>query len=114
MGSASQDRFRRHGRVRRRSRSVCAELFMNEVLQVTDPAARAHRQPGRLELRAFAGLSLASAAISIDLILPAFGRIRADLNLAPDSAATAGLVTAFFLGMAGGAIPIPPPGRPFW
>jgi DHA1 family bicyclomycin/chloramphenicol resistance-like MFS transporter len=48
---------------------------------------------------------LASAAISIDLILPAFGRIRADLGLAPDSAATAGLVTAFFLGMAVGPIP---------
>jgi DHA1 family bicyclomycin/chloramphenicol resistance-like MFS transporter len=63
------------------------------------------RQPSRLELRAFAGLSMASAAISIDLILPAFGRIRADLGLAPDSAATAGLVTAFFLGMAFGPIP---------
>ena len=49
---------------------------------------------------------MASAAISIDLILPAFGRIRADLGLAPDSAATAGLVTAFFLGMALGPIPL--------
>ena len=63
------------------------------------------REPSRLELRAFAGLSMASAAISIDLILPAFGRIRADLGLAPDSAATAGLVTAIFLGMAFGPIP---------
>ena len=48
---------------------------------------------------------MASAAISIDLILPAFGRIRSDLGLAADSAATAGLVTAFFLGMAVGPIP---------
>lgn len=48
---------------------------------------------------------MASAAISIDLILPAFGRIRTDLGLAPGSAATAGLVTAFFLGMAVGPIP---------
>jgi DHA1 family bicyclomycin/chloramphenicol resistance-like MFS transporter len=63
------------------------------------------RQPSRLELRAFAGLSMASAAISIDLILPAFGRIRSDLGLAPGSAGTAGLVTAFFLGMALGPIP---------
>ncbi len=63
------------------------------------------RQPSRLELRAFAGLSMASAAISIDLILPAFGRIRTDLGLASTSAATAGLVTAFFLGMAVGPIP---------
>jgi DHA1 family bicyclomycin/chloramphenicol resistance-like MFS transporter len=51
-------------------------------------------------------LSLASAAISIDLILPAFSRIRSDLGLAADSAATAGLVTAFFLGMAVGPIPL--------
>ncbi len=48
---------------------------------------------------------MASAAISIDLILPAFGEIRSDLGLAPGSAATAGLVTAFFLGMAVGPIP---------
>ena len=66
----------------------------------------ARREPSRLELRAFAGLSMASAAISIDLILPAFGKIRADLGLAPDSAATAGLVTAIFLGMAVGPIPV--------
>jgi DHA1 family bicyclomycin/chloramphenicol resistance-like MFS transporter len=72
---------------------------------VTATAIAVRRQPSRLELRAFAGLSMASAAISIDLILPAFGRIRTDLGLAPDSAATAGLVTAFFLGMAVGPIP---------
>lgn len=72
---------------------------------MTTTAVDVRRQPSHLELRAFAGLSMASAAISIDLILPAFGRIRADLGLAPDSAATAGLVTAFFLGMAFGPIP---------
>lgn len=72
---------------------------------MTVAAVDVRRQPSRLELRAFAGLSMASAAISIDLILPAFGRIRADLGLAPDSAATAGLVTAIFLGMAFGPIP---------
>ena len=72
---------------------------------MTVVAIDAGRQPSRLELRAFAGLSMASAAISIDLILPAFGRIRSDLGLAPGSAATAGLVTAFFLGMALGPIP---------
>jgi DHA1 family bicyclomycin/chloramphenicol resistance-like MFS transporter len=72
---------------------------------MTAAVVEVRRQPSRLELRAFAGLSMASAAISIDLILPAFGRIRADLGLAPGSAATAGLVTAFFLGMAVGPIP---------
>jgi DHA1 family bicyclomycin/chloramphenicol resistance-like MFS transporter len=74
-------------------------------MQVADAVVKGRREPSRLELRAFAGLSMASAAISIDLILPAFGRIRADLGLAPDSSATAGLVTAFFLGMAVGPIP---------
>jgi len=72
---------------------------------VTDTAVEV-RQPSHLEVRAFTGLSLASAAISIDLILPAFSRIRSDLGLAADSAATAGLVTAFFLGMAVGPIPL--------
>jgi DHA1 family bicyclomycin/chloramphenicol resistance-like MFS transporter len=72
---------------------------------MTAAAVEVRREPSRLELRAFAGLSMASAAISIDLILPAFGRIRADLGLAADSAATAGLVTAIFLGMAFGPIP---------
>jgi DHA1 family bicyclomycin/chloramphenicol resistance-like MFS transporter len=72
---------------------------------VTDTAVEV-RQPSHLEIRAFTGLSLASAAISIDLILPAFSRIRSDLGLAADSAATAGLVTAFFLGMAVGPIPL--------
>ena len=72
---------------------------------MTDTAVEV-RQPSHLEVRAFTGLSLASAAISIDLILPAFSRIRSDLGLAADSAATAGLVTAFFLGMAVGPIPL--------
>jgi len=72
---------------------------------VTDTAVEV-RQPSHLEVRAFTGLSLASAAISIDLILPAFSRIRSDLGLAADSAATAGLVTACFLGMAVGPIPL--------
>jgi hypothetical protein len=62
-------------------------------LPAVDVVARTSRQPSRLELRAFAGLAMASAAISIDLILPAFSRIRSDLGLASNSAATAGLVT---------------------
>ncbi|MGZ4723646.1 MAG: multidrug effflux MFS transporter [Ilumatobacteraceae bacterium] len=72
---------------------------------MTAAVVEVRKEPSRLELRAFAGLSMASAAISIDLILPAFSRIRADLGLVPGSAATAGLVTAFFLGMAVGPIP---------
>jgi MFS transporter, DHA1 family, multidrug resistance protein len=73
---------------------------------MTAPTTVTTRQPSRLELRAFAGLSMASAAISIDLILPAFKRIRVDLGLASGSAATAGLVTAIFIGMALGPLPL--------
>jgi MFS transporter, DHA1 family, multidrug resistance protein len=72
---------------------------------MTTSVVEVRRPTSRLELRAFAGLSMATAAISIDLLLPAFSRIRTDLGLASDSAATAGLVTAFFLGMALGPIP---------
>jgi MFS transporter, DHA1 family, multidrug resistance protein len=72
---------------------------------MTVATAVVSRQPSRLELRAFAGLSMAASAISIDLILPAFKEIRVDLGMAPGSAATAGLITAIFLGMAFGPIP---------
>lgn len=59
-----------------------------------------------LEYRAFLGFAMAGTALSIDLVLPAFARIREDLGLDPDSAATAGLITAFFLGLALGQIPL--------
>lgn len=49
-----------------------------------------------------AGMSL--AALGIDLMLPAFGEIRAAFGLPPDSTAIAGLVTAYFLGLAGGQL----------
>jgi MFS transporter, DHA1 family, multidrug resistance protein len=57
------------------------------------------------EFRAFTGLAMAASALSIDLILPAFGRIRDDLHLSANSAGTAGLITALFVGMALGQIP---------
>ena len=57
------------------------------------------------EHRAFVGLTMASAAISIDLVLPAFARIRHDFGLPDGSAATAGLITWFFLGLACGPVP---------
>jgi DHA1 family bicyclomycin/chloramphenicol resistance-like MFS transporter len=49
-------------------------------------------------------MSMALAALGIDLMLPAFGAIRADLGLAPDSNAVTGLVTAYFLGLALGQL----------
>jgi DHA1 family bicyclomycin/chloramphenicol resistance-like MFS transporter len=43
----------------------------------------------------------ATTALGIDLALPAFSDIRADLGLAPDSNRVALTVTVYFLGMAG-------------
>ncbi len=39
-------------------------------------------------------------ALGIDLMLPAFGAMRASLGLAPDSTAVASLITAYFIGLA--------------
>ncbi len=43
---------------------------------------------------------MASTALGIDLMLPAFGDIREAFGLADDSTAVAGIVTAYFIGMA--------------
>lgn len=61
-------------------------------------------EPGRFELTALLAMSMALAALGIDVMLPAFGAIRADLGLAPDSTAVTGLITAYFLGMAAGQL----------
>lgn len=49
-------------------------------------------------------MSMALAALGIDLMLPAFGDIRADLGLSADSTAVTGLITAYFLGLALGQL----------
>ncbi len=61
---------------------------------------------GAIRFRAFAAMAMAASALSIDSILPAFGAIRTELGLAPGSSATAGLITAFFIGLALGQIPV--------
>ena len=60
---------------------------------------------GSKEFRAFTAMCMAASALSIDLILPAFARIREDLRLGESSAGTAGLITAIFIGLAAGQIP---------
>lgn len=55
---------------------------------------------GRVELTALLALSMALAALGIDMVLPAFAAMRTDLGLAPDSTALAGVVTAYLLGLA--------------
>lgn len=60
-----------------------------------------------LSPREFVGLMatcMAMAALSIDLMLPAFPDIRRDFGLAADSTETSWIVTAFFLGLAGGQL----------
>lgn len=66
--------------------------------------AAARRDPGRIELTALLAMSMALAALGIDLMLPAFGAIRSDLGLAAGSNAVTGLVTAYFLGLALGQL----------
>ena len=45
---------------------------------------------------------MASTAIAIDIMLPAFPEMRAEYGMAPGSADVAWIITAFFLGMAAG------------
>jgi hypothetical protein len=57
----------------------------------------------RLSNRHFTALlsmMMALVALAIDLMLPAFDQIRADLGLAADSPRVAQIITVFFIGMA--------------
>lgn len=45
-------------------------------------------------------MSMALAALGIDIVLPAFGDMRQDFGLAADSTAVAGVVTAYFIGFS--------------
>ena len=62
------------------------------------------RQLGAPQLISLLAFSMALTALGIDLLLPAFGAIRDEFGLAADDNATAGLVTAYFLGLAGGQL----------
>lgn len=62
------------------------------------------RAIGRVELLIMLAMASGLGALGIDLMLPAFDAMRADLGLAPGSNAIAGAVTAYFLGLAGGTV----------
>ena len=62
------------------------------------------RELGATQLIALLAFSMALTALGVDLLLPAFGAIRDELGLAADDNATAGLVTTYFLGLAGGQL----------
>lgn len=69
----------------------------------TDPAAEPTN--GRAEGREFILLItalMATGALAIDLMLPAFPDIRREFGMSPDSAQVGWTVTAFFLGLAVG------------
>jgi MFS transporter, DHA1 family, multidrug resistance protein len=59
---------------------------------------------GRREFVAIVAACQAMAASSIDLMLPAFKKIRADFGLPEDSSRVGWIVTAFFLGVAVGQL----------
>jgi MFS transporter, DHA1 family, multidrug resistance protein len=59
---------------------------------------------GRAELTGLLAMSMALAALGIDLLLPAFPAVREELGLPAGSTAVAGLVTTYFLGLAVGQL----------
>jgi DHA1 family bicyclomycin/chloramphenicol resistance-like MFS transporter len=59
---------------------------------------------GKVEFTALLAGAMALAALGIDLMLPAFDEIRADIGLAEGSNEVTGLVTAYFVGMAFGQL----------
>lgn len=56
---------------------------------------------GTVEFTLLLAATMATTALAIDILLPAFGAIRTDLGLSADSTAVSGLITAFLLGVAG-------------
>lgn len=62
------------------------------------------RRLGRVEFTSLLAMSMALAALGIDMVLPAFSDLRAEFGLAADSTAVAGTITAYFLGLAIGQL----------
>lgn len=61
-------------------------------------------QPGGREFVALVACSSGLAALSIDMLLPAFPEMRADLGLAAGDTAISSVITTFFLGLAAGQL----------
>lgn len=62
------------------------------------------RRLGRIEFTALLAMSMSLAALGTDMMLPAFGVMRADFGLAADSTQVAGVVTTYFFGLALGQV----------
>ncbi len=65
---------------------------------------RDHAGFTRRGLVVFLALTMSLTALGIDLLLPAFPSMRADLGLAPGSTEIAGIITTFFVGLALGQV----------
>lgn len=77
---------------------------MSEPAAVPATHRWGHTVPGRPEFLAIIAMAMALAALGIDTMLPAFDDIRASFGLAPGSNAVAGLITAYFFGLALGQL----------
>lgn len=67
-------------------------------------AGRGQATVGSREFVAIMATCMGMAALSIDLMLPAFADMREAFGLAPDSTAVSWVLTAFFLGLAAGQL----------
>ncbi len=67
---------------------------------MTQPSTVGTGRIGRRELLALLSLTMALTALSIDLMLPAFGEIRAAFGMEPDAPEAAAMVTVFMIGLA--------------
>ncbi len=59
---------------------------------------------GRIEFITMVSMTMALAALAVDITLPAFGDIRSQFGLAPDSNAVAPVITFSFIGLALGQL----------
>ena len=77
-------------------------------MQLTDaaPATSTRKQatPGSREFLGMVALCMAMAAMSIDLLLPAFPEMRDDFGLAPGATEISRVITAFFVGLGFGQL----------
>lgn len=78
---------------------------VRDAVAPTAVAARTRSDAGPRERIFLLAMSMALVALGIDVLLPAFADVRADLGLAPDATAVAGLITAYFVGLAIGQLP---------
>ena len=74
---------------------------MTTLITTTD---RPRSTLGPRELTWFLALSMALAALGIDVMLPAFGAIREGFSLPETSTAVTGVLTTYFLGLAVGQL----------